>query len=201
MTTDMSGRTQQAKEEGRRVTDEARSKGQQVGRQAREEMGHVLDDARSRARHQADEQTHRAAGGLRVLADQLHSMAEGADQEGMMIDLAENGSERIRRFADQLDEGGIDRIVDDVQDFARRRPGVFIAAGMAVGMLLGRLLKASDTGAMRQALTDNGGEETSRARPELESEDIDRRSESLVSEEPARPVTTRPEGPETGRGV
>lgn len=180
MTTDTGHKTEQMKEEGKHLTDEARSRGEQVGQQAKEEMGHVLDDARSKARHQAEDQAHRAAGALRGMADQLNSMADGSDEQGFMVDMAHNGASRIRRFADHVDEAGVDGIVNDVQGFARRRPGAFIAAGLGVGMLMGRFLRATDTDSMREAITGDGGESMD---SEPSSSGIP--SESARSSEPA----------------
>lgn len=214
MTTDTSSgqqKTDEMKEEGRQLKDQARSKGERVGRQAKEEMGNVIGDARSKARDQADDQTHRAAGALRGMADQLNSMASGAGEEGMMVDLAQNGAERIRFFANHLDDAGFDGIVNDVENFARRRPGVFIAAGMGLGMVLGRVLRSADMDSMKEAVTSNGDEnETTRPdrptrQPGSETDrgpgDLGRRSEPLAPEDVPRPVTTRREGPEGGRAI
>lgn len=138
-----------AKEEGQHLSEEARQKGSEVGEQARQEMGRVVDDVRHKARQQADDQTKRAAGALRDASDQLNSMAEGATSQGMLIDLTRDGAERLGRFADQLEHEGLQGVVDDVERFARRRPGMFIAAGVGVGMVLGRVIKASGS-AMQQ---------------------------------------------------
>lgn len=214
MTTDTSSgqqKTDQMKEEGRQLKDEARSKGEKVGRQAKEEMGNVIGDARSKARDQADDQTHRAAGALRGMADQLNSMASGAGEEGMMVDLAQNGADRIRSFANHIDDSGIDGIVNDVENFARRRPGVFIAAGMGVGMVLGRVLRSADMESIKDAVSpDTEESETTRSDqsdlrpgsgPNRGPGDLGRRSEPLAPEEAPQPVTTRPEGPEAGRAI
>lgn len=205
MTTD----TGQAKEKGRQLTDEARSKGEQVGRQAKEEMGHVLDDARSRARDQAEDQTHRAAGALRGMADQLHSMAAASEEQGMMVDMAENGASRIRRLADHIDEGGMDGVVHDLETFARRRPGAFIAAGMGLGMLFGRVLRSSDISGVKEAVSEGGGAETQPESQEGESVrrsgELGGRSEPLSPEEIPEPARVRASGrserPGRGGGI
>lgn len=126
-----------------------------------------------------------------------------------MVDLAQNGADRIRSFANHIDDAGIDGIVNDVENFARRRPGVFIAAGMGVGMVLGRVLRSADMDSMKEAVSSDTGEsETTRppdrrpgSRSDRGPDDLGRRSEPLAPGEAPQPVTTRPEGPEAGRAI
>lgn len=171
MTTDTSSgrqKTDQMKEEGKQLTDEARARGEKVGRQAKEEVSHVLQDARAKAKDQAEDQTHRAADALRGMADQLASMAGGADERGVLVDMAEDGADRIRRFADQVDEGGFDGIVRDLESFARRRPGMYLAAGLGLGMVAGRLLRAADMSGMKEAMTEGTNGDSGRGETPVE---------------------------------
>jgi hypothetical protein len=46
-----------------------------------------------------------------------------------------------RRVADYLAENGPDGVLREVQDFARRRPGTFLAVAAAAGFVVGRLGK------------------------------------------------------------
>jgi hypothetical protein len=48
---------------------------------------------------------------------------------------------RSRSFAAYLDQHGPERVLHELQDFARRRPGTFIAAALAAGFVVGRLGK------------------------------------------------------------
>ena len=48
---------------------------------------------------------------------------------------------RSRTFAAYLDQHGPERVVHELQDFARRRPGTFIVAAVAAGFVVGRLGK------------------------------------------------------------
>lgn len=207
MTTDTSSdRTQQVKEEGKQLTEEAKAKGQEVGRQAKTEASRVLDDAREKAREQAEGQTHRAAGALRGVADQLDSMAGGVDERGVVVGMAENGADRIRRLADHLDEAGIDGVMRDIESFARRRPGLYVAAGVGLGMLAGRLLRATDMDRIKQAMTEgpDGGAGRPVERPAVgttvPSEPV---SPTILPGSP--PLTTspgeHPGGPTPGTGL
>jgi hypothetical protein len=46
-----------------------------------------------------------------------------------------------RQFADYLDHHGPEGVLREVQDFARRRPGAFLASALAAGFVVGRLGK------------------------------------------------------------
>jgi len=47
-----------------------------------------------------------------------------------------------RQLADYLDRNGAEGMLREAQDFARRRPGVFLATALAAGFLVGRLGKS-----------------------------------------------------------
>lgn len=198
MTTDTSTGTQKTdaiKEEGKHLTDEVKEKGGEIGRQAKEEIGHVFDDFRTKAKGQADDQTERAAGALRGVAGQLRSMAEGTTEQGMMVDVARDGADRVQRFADRLDQEGIDGIVHDIEDFARRRPGLFLAASVGVGMAVGRLFRATDMEGMKRAMG-NGPDDGVGGTP------VTRTTNRVPA---GQPYSDRPEGmpfdePEMGEG-
>lgn len=140
------GRTQekseQLKDEGRHLTETTKEKGAEIGEQAKREAGHMMDDVKDRTRRQADEQAQRAAGALRGVAGQLSSMADSTHEKGMLVDVARQGADRVERLADQLEQDGVQGVIEDIERFARRRPGMFIAAGVGVGFVLGRIIKA-----------------------------------------------------------
>jgi hypothetical protein len=47
-----------------------------------------------------------------------------------------------RQLADYLDRNGPEGVLQEVQDFARRRPGAFLATALAAGFVVGRLGKS-----------------------------------------------------------
>jgi hypothetical protein len=73
-------------------------------------------------------------------------MAQGTTGQGKVIDLTREGANQVERFAERLDRDGVDGLLRDLQTFARRRPGAFLAAGFGLGMVIGRLVRASDLG-------------------------------------------------------
>ena len=157
MSTEMQGDGQTAVEgEGKRLLDEARNRGSEIGRQVKSEADHVMGELRVRARDEGNEQAHRAAGALRGVAQQLGGMAEGTVGQGKVVDLTRQGAQQIERFAERLDRDGMDGLLNDLQSFARRRPGAFLAAGFGLGMVLGRLIRSSDVGQEHEATSGYG---------------------------------------------
>ena len=65
-------------------------------------------------------------------------------------------------MADRLNSKGFDGVVDDVQAFARRRPGAFLAIAAATGFVAGRLFRgaqassSSDTSSPRAPEREGG---------------------------------------------
>jgi hypothetical protein len=72
-------------------------------------------------------------------------MANGSTQTGVAADLVRGAGERVNDVARWLDDRDPRGIVEEVKGFARRRPGVFIAIAVGVGVIAGRLTRAITT--------------------------------------------------------
>jgi hypothetical protein len=120
---------------GTTAVDEAKEAGVQaasaVGSRAREEL-----DRRST---QAGDRVDSAAGDVRDIAQSLRD--KGRDGPARVAD---DAAERIERFAAYLRDADTDRILADVRSFTRRQPAVVVAGAAVVGIMAGRLLKASE---------------------------------------------------------
>ncbi|MFJ7046581.1 hypothetical protein ACIQVC_24670 [Streptomyces sp. NPDC101112] len=132
--------------------------------EARQQAGAVVRDLRGRAMDEADEQARRAAESVRHWADDLAGMAENAQSDSPARGLAAQAADRGHRAADYLDRAGADGVLTDVQDFARRRPGMFLGGALLAGLVLGRLVKAAGAdgspGQGRQATATDDGRPT-----------------------------------------
>ena len=85
-----------------------------------------MDEARTALRHQASDGTTRAAGAIDDLGSRFRALAQGdAEGAGDLRRYADQMGERLATVADRVGERGVDGIVDDVQRFGRRRPGLF----------------------------------------------------------------------------
>jgi hypothetical protein len=133
-----------ARDEARDVAGDVRAEAQAVASEAATQVHNVLDSTRSALRSQARQGTERASGTLGDLGSQFRALAEG-DREGAgeVGRYANEAGARLRSIADRLNSKGFDGVVDDVQSFARRRPGAFLAIAAASGFVAGRLFRGA----------------------------------------------------------
>ncbi|GLY94371.1 hypothetical protein [Actinoplanes sp. NBRC 103695] len=138
-------RAQQVAHQGKQaagdVKDTAKEQGQRVVDEARTQARSLASDVRDRVGEQARGQHDKLVGSIRQTADQLDEMRgdrAGSPAGAVVSRVAEGG----RQFADYLDRNGPDGVLREVQAFARRRPGAFLATALAAGFVVGRLGKS-----------------------------------------------------------
>jgi ElaB/YqjD/DUF883 family membrane-anchored ribosome-binding protein len=132
---DSSG-TEMLKEKTQEAAGELKAKAQTVGSSASDRLRGEID-ARST---QAGDQTVSLAGAMRRAGDELRG--EGKETPASFADQA---AERIESLGEYLRRANADRMLSDVEDFARRRPWSIAAGGFAIGLIASRLLKASSS--------------------------------------------------------
>lgn len=130
--------------------------------QAQERAQDLAGQARTRARDEVNRRTtdfaQRASGtasDLRSVAEQLR--AQGKDQPAQIV---EQAAERVYRVAGYFESSDGTRIVHDLERIGRQRPWAATAGGLALGVFVSRLLKASSGEryrAQRVAPTSSGG--------------------------------------------
>ncbi|MEU4427815.1 hypothetical protein AB0F81_44935 [Actinoplanes sp. NPDC024001] len=123
------------------VKDTAKEQAQRVGAEARTQARTVASEVRGKLSDQARGQNQRLVGGIRQAADQLDEM-RGDRQDSPAAAVVSRVAEGGRQFADYLDRHGPDGVLREVEDFARRRPGAFLATALAAGFVVGRLGKS-----------------------------------------------------------
>ena len=129
------------------VKEQAQEKAQEVREQAGEQVRKVSGQAQDRARDQIDqrstqagEQVHQHAGDLRDVAQQLRDQGKEGPAK-----IADQVAGRVESAGSWMKDSDADRILSDVEDFARSNPWAVAAGGLAVGFVASRLLKASSS--------------------------------------------------------
>ena len=88
----------------------------------------------------------------RSAADRVDGIAQALERTGAqfvendestLAELLNRLSGTVGNFATRLREGTLDDLVADTRSFARRNPGLFIAAGLVAGFAVARFVKAS----------------------------------------------------------
>ncbi|NHC15717.1 hypothetical protein [Motilibacter deserti] len=149
-----------AKEAGTQVATTALDQGKQVAAEAKSQARDLLGEARSQATAQGTAQKDKAVGGIRALADELGSMAEGGGQSGVATEIARQAASRAHEVADWIESREPGDLLEEVRDFARRRTGTFLLGAALAGVVAGRLTR----GAVAAAHDDSGSGTTGSTR-------------------------------------
>jgi hypothetical protein len=123
------------------VKDTAKEQAQRVGQEAKSQVRNIASDVRDQLGRQARTQNDRLSGTIRQTADQLDEM-RGDRADGPAAAVVSRVADGGRQLADYLDRNGPEGVLREVQDFARRRPGAFLATALAAGFVVGRLGKS-----------------------------------------------------------
>jgi hypothetical protein len=123
------------------VKDTAKEQAQRVGAEARTQARTVAADVRGKVSDQTRAQNDKLVGGIRQMADQLDEM-RGDKSDSPAATVVSRVADGGRQLADYLDRNGPEGVLREVQDFARRRPGAFLASALAAGFVVGRLGKS-----------------------------------------------------------
>lgn len=103
-------------------------------RQAKESAGTSLD----RSRLQAADRIGGLAGAVRTTGRHLRS-----ENQAGVADVAESLADQADRISSYLHDKDLNAVRNDVESFARRRPGVAVGVALALGILGARFFKSS----------------------------------------------------------
>lgn len=122
-------------------TDQVREKAQEGAQQAK---GRVRDQIEERST-QAGQQLGTHAEDARTLAEELRNQGKEGPAK-----LAEQAAGHVERVGGYLEQSDADRILSDVEDYARSNPWAVVAGGIALGFAASRFVKASTDNRMAQ---------------------------------------------------
>jgi hypothetical protein len=134
---DLAGSSVQA---GKHVGDVAREQASGVAAEAGRQGRNLIEQAQGQLHEQAAEGQQRVAKKLLSLSDELRSMAENSNQ-GVAVDITQQAASRVRDAGHWLEKREPGQVVNEVQSFARRRPGVFLVLAAGAGLVAGRLTR------------------------------------------------------------
>lgn len=128
------------------TTEQVKEKASEAKAQTRERLREQVDNRST----QTGEQMTRTAAALRQTAQQLRG-----DQQESQAKLLEGMAERAERFGRYLTANDGERVLRDIERFARRQPWVIAGGGAVLGFIAARFTKASSS--RRYAADSNGG--------------------------------------------
>ena len=161
-------------EGGNGAAEQTQDKAKEVASQAQDKAREAAGEARGRVRDQVDqrstqigEQIGSGAGDARAVAEQLRDQGKQAPAR-----YVEQAADRAERLGGYLRDSDGDRLLNDVEDFARRNTWAVALGGLALGFAASRLLKASSSDRYRSSVQSSsrsvgsmGGHSTSPAAP------------------------------------
>jgi len=122
------------------VKDTAKEQVQRVGAEAKTQVRNVASEVRGKVSDQARSQNDKLVGGIRQMADHLDEM-RGDRDETPATQVVSRVAESGRQLAGYLETKGPEGVLREVEDFARRRPGAFLASALVAGFVVARLGK------------------------------------------------------------
>ena len=117
---------------GAEVVQTAKDEATVVAHEAADQARRVSSDIKGLLRSQVDREHHQLAVRVGEFADELYTMA-GEQPQTPARELVATLAARSSAFAAYLDRHGPEMVLAELQDFARRRPGTFIAAVKGAG--------------------------------------------------------------------
>ncbi len=113
--------------------------------EARRMAAEQADKVRRHARSYIDQRKVGAAEALENVGAALTETAEALRRHelGLAATAADRAGRNLSDIAHSLAERDIEALARDARDFARREPGLFVAASAALGFVLARFLRSS----------------------------------------------------------
>lgn len=129
----------QAREVAGAVREQATQLTQELSSQGRE----LYLETRRQVENQAETQTESLAQALHRWGWEAQALADGRPEEaGAVGQCACQCADKLHEVASDIEIRGVSGLVEEVQDFGRRRPGAFLLGAAMIGFGDGRLLRS-----------------------------------------------------------
>jgi cell division septum initiation protein DivIVA len=136
---------QQVSQQAHQVAQQAQQHAQQAVQQAQESAGQVVSQVRDQIVSRLQEQKDSTSQGLGLVGQSLRQTSGQLHQQGQHLlgGYAETVAEQAERLVGYLNERDVARIGQEVAEFGRSRPEVFLGAAFVVGLLSARFFKST----------------------------------------------------------
>ena len=124
---------------------EVAERAQQAQQAAQEQVQETTEQARGKLRDEVDTRSTEIGQQVSGTGEAVREAASQLRQKGQdgPARATEQAAEKMEQAGRWLTESDADRILNDVEDFARRQPWAVLAGGLAVGFAASRFLKSS----------------------------------------------------------
>ena len=152
------------------VVDQAQGKVQEAADHARQKAVEAKEQGKGLLRSQVEDRSSQAGQQLHSTVQDLRTVGEQLRQQGKETParIADQVAERGEQVAQYLRTTDGDRLLRDVEQFARRQPWVVVAGGITLGFIASRFLKSSSS--QRYTQGQNGHYVSTRSTDQLREE-------------------------------
>jgi len=104
-----------------------------------------MDQVRQGATSQLSTQKNKATDGIGTVAQAVKQASQQlrTQQHDTIANYIDQAANQLERLSTSIRDKDVGELVRDAQQFARRRPAVFIGSAFAIGLLSARFLKSS----------------------------------------------------------
>jgi ElaB/YqjD/DUF883 family membrane-anchored ribosome-binding protein len=140
------------------TTEEAKERVQETAQKVGEKAEEVRSQAGERVRQELETRSTQAGEQVSTTADAIRKVGEQLRQEGndAPARYADQVAERVERLGNYLSQANADRMLRDVESFARRQPWLAAFGGAAIGFLASRFVRASSVNRYQRSYAGNG---------------------------------------------
>jgi hypothetical protein len=123
----------------------AQDKAQDAAGQAQQKAQDAAGKAQESLQQQVEQRAKQAGEQVSGTAEDLRSVGEELRKQGKdrPAKLADRAAEQTEKVGSYLSDRGPEQMLHDVEDFGRERPWALMGAGLALGAVAARFLKAS----------------------------------------------------------
>jgi Flp pilus assembly protein TadB len=113
--------------------------------QAQQAAGHVTEKAKQQATSQLESQKDRAIDSLVTVTQALRQTGQQLheQEQGTIAGYVEQTAQRVEGLTNHLRARDVSQLLTDTEDLARRSPGMFLGAALAIGFIGARFLMSS----------------------------------------------------------
>ena len=138
-----------AQEHAGAAVDAAKQEAANVATSAKEHARSVMESTGEELRTKGREQTDRLSSSLGSASEELRRMAEAGDGDSTITGVVRSLADGAQRASRRLDEGGPDGLLDDLRRMGRQHPMRFLALAAGAGFAAARLVRSTDTQAIK----------------------------------------------------
>lgn len=126
------------------VREQATQLSQELTTQGRD----LVMETKQQLQSQSQEQVQNLAQSLFKWGQETQALIDGRPEEAPTVcKVAQQWADKLNEVASEIEERGVEGLVEEVAHFARRRPGAFVFGAALVGFGGGRLLRSANNSA------------------------------------------------------